>query len=755
MGHAATKPDKVIFRIFAQIRKEINSRLSAGGESSTIADATSHHAIRQASLKEAYTSTTNMWKGDIYSKSLRNVIRILLRIHLAPIKMARNREIRQWKARAKQMKRKQGNPSKRRRNQKHQTSRLMNELGMAVINNRPTFVVQRIAEKLQQSLDTPFMNLEEIQNEGELNELDMAIYTATKNIRALLAIVRMLVESGKIRRGITSDDIQCAAFRGTVFTEREKAVSAKIADFLRPFVQQRMDDNKPQEPHILARAPLAALANAIVTVAGFPSLIRKLSITSSQDSRALHLTAAGVYDAFHGQWDIPVDDRNWITNSYQAGKNKSTAFGAFFNMNKIESKIESLMKSYKLEFGWKLIFVNKWTVRLLGKAIPGKKFITSNYEARKKRGNYVAYTPITDKTPMKRTDTETAADKLAEVKSLTRTLRSLRRELSPLELDRINIGRKVRRSSWDPGSEDYSELKKIRQEIAAKRLKIINLEKTLQNTTVAVATNTVTDISAAKEDKIELMDLLPIILEHRSSGRKVVFAGTDPGIVTTSTTISRTLEEVFADINRFHILSTEDGSNVETTLYLDGVQQLPRPSKITTRLIDNATFKRCHQKKHQRMEASSVSPGIKKKKLAKNRREREVRTKQAYSKITAQERKHIRAHAQPSPGDNSLRLESSIASMGMLESPMNTTPPKRVHTAFRKSFFTGEGCTLKRRNRMCQPSVPLKDDKLPTISLSPVIAAIPNTQGITLPPTFFTIVTPERFLTTPFEKNEY
>ena len=231
--------------------------------------------------------------------------------------MARNQEIRQWKAKVKQMKKQmkqeRGNLNKRHRNQKHQTSRLMNELGMAIINNRSAFVVQRIAEKLQQSLDTPVMNLDkEIQNEGKLNELDMAIYTASeeddvedveedeeeatteseaiqetsaKTIRAFLAIVRMLVESGKIRRGITSDDIQCGAFRGTVFMEREKAVSAKIANFLRPFVQQRMDDNKPQKPHILARAPLAALANVI---AGFlPSsktvdyLIIRFSCTAS------------------------------------------------------------------------------------------------------------------------------------------------------------------------------------------------------------------------------------------------------------------------------------------------------------------------------------------------------------------------------------------------------------------------------------------------------------------------------------------
>ena len=104
----------------------------------------------------------------------------------------------------------------------------MNELGMAVINNQPTFVVQKISEKLKESLD-PIRNLDkEIQNESELDELDeldIAIYTTNENdddgieeieeeeevaeseviqetsaktIRALLSIVRMLIESGKI-----------------------------------------------------------------------------------------------------------------------------------------------------------------------------------------------------------------------------------------------------------------------------------------------------------------------------------------------------------------------------------------------------------------------------------------------------------------------------------------------------------------------------------------------------------------------------
>ena len=166
-----------------------------------------------------------------------------------------------------QIKREQKNLNKR-RNRKQQTLRFMNELGMSVINNRPTFVVQKISEKLKESLDTPIRNLDkEIQNESELDELDeldIAIYmtnendddsleeieeieeeevaeseviqeTSAKTIRALLSIVRMLIESGKIHRVVTCDDIQHAAFKGTTFTEKEKLVAAKIVNFIRTF----------------------------------------------------------------------------------------------------------------------------------------------------------------------------------------------------------------------------------------------------------------------------------------------------------------------------------------------------------------------------------------------------------------------------------------------------------------------------------------------------------------------------------------
>ena len=40
------------------------------------------------------------------------------------------------------------------------------------------------------------------------------------------------------------------------------------------------------------------------------------------------------------------------------------------------------MESHGLQFNWKVIFINKWTIRLLGKAKPGKVFIKSNFESK-------------------------------------------------------------------------------------------------------------------------------------------------------------------------------------------------------------------------------------------------------------------------------------------------------------------------------------------------------------------------------------
>jgi predicted RNase H-like nuclease (RuvC/YqgF family) len=193
----------------------------------------------------------------------------------------------------------------------------------------------------------------------------------------------------------------------------------------------------------------------------------------------MHLTAAGVYDVFHWQWDIPVDNNNnWITSSYHATRAKAVTFNAFFNMK----KIESLMDSNGLQFAWRLVFVNRWIVRIVGKPKPGKTFVKSNYEARKKAKHKVNITKSMPGSEMLMSDyselERLAESQASKIKELTKFLKPLRKGISILELRRMDISREVRTSSlWD--SDLYQNLKKIRQEIANKRLEIIKIEKEL------------------------------------------------------------------------------------------------------------------------------------------------------------------------------------------------------------------------------------------------------------------------------------
>ncbi len=51
---------------------------------------------------------------------------------------------------------------------------------------------------------------------------------------------------------------------------------------------------------------------------------------------------------------------------------------------------------------------------------------------------------------------------MKEVKDLTKILTSLRKEILWFELQRMEIGQKVRKSQWDLGSDNYNKLKRIR-----------------------------------------------------------------------------------------------------------------------------------------------------------------------------------------------------------------------------------------------------------------------------------------------------
>ncbi|RUS34295.1 hypothetical protein BC938DRAFT_481374 [Jimgerdemannia flammicorona] len=162
-----------------------------------------------------------------------------------------------------------------------------------------------------------------------------------------------------------------------------------------------------------------------------------------------------------------------------------------------------------------------------------------------------------------------------------------------------------------------------------------------------MTTTYTTSENKIKEDNIEFMDLLPAIIRHYSSRRKIVFARTDSGTVVTSMMIPRTLDEIFSDINCFQAISTEGVSNIEAMPYSFSIEWLPKPNKITVNLINNVTFLKNHQKKYQQWQKSNVDGVTQQKKLAKKSWEREIKTKRAYGKLTAQEQRCIHAHVPP------------------------------------------------------------------------------------------------------------
>ncbi|RPB08593.1 hypothetical protein P167DRAFT_608616 [Morchella conica CCBAS932] len=143
----------------------------------------------------------------------------------------------------------------------------------------------------------------------------------------------------------------------------------------------------------------------------------------------------------------------------------------------------------------------------------------------------------------------------------------------------------------------------MKRTLASAKSSLYTLNKTSRATgatsTTTTSLNTSPPGKAAKEDYIERRSWSISLHAKRS-----FFSGTDPGIVVTSVTVPRTLESIFASINHFQALTdSSDGA--------------PRGNTA--------------------------------KKLAKEKREREVRMKRVYGKITAQERRHIRAHAQLPP----------------------------------------------------------------------------------------------------------
>lgn len=337
------------------------------------------------------TAVGNLWTGSIYKKSLDYLLRILLRLHLAP-----DRESKYWNrthvAAQKQAQVKERNLKKSRKKWKSKLKKSCDRLAHLVSrgtnNDRAIGAVLRslnnIASQRPVSIQTKIPNIEcrlaemamgtvidepvcpdldgededgEEDDEGRGDEVAMEIddeeakpkEPSRARLRSLQAVLKMLVESPNISHDINWSWVKKSGYKGNDFTEKECRVVAYLANLLRLFIPKRRPraDGKGYQDslaHVALRAPIVLIANSVLRAAGYPEFTRRNAPqTSSASLHGLQLGAVGLYEAFCGrgerQFDVQDASKNPLTNYItlqSSPENKRAIFESFFNMRKVE-----------------------------------------------------------------------------------------------------------------------------------------------------------------------------------------------------------------------------------------------------------------------------------------------------------------------------------------------------------------------------------------------------------------------------------
>ncbi|KAG0195231.1 hypothetical protein BGX28_001901 [Mortierella sp. GBA30] len=178
-------------------------------------------------------------------------------------------------------------------------------------------------------------------------------------IRALIAVLKMLVQSPSIQYDITPGYVKNNAFRKEDFEDYECQVVAHLANIFRPYIPKRWMNPTTSTlqdsiEHVTLRAPFAVIANTILQATGYRDFTRRLMPRVAPSSLyGLQLGAVGMYEVFcaeaPGHFDVkdaigvPLTSVRDVTSK---PANKRAIFQQFFNM----SNVDKFCRSHGLEF---------------------------------------------------------------------------------------------------------------------------------------------------------------------------------------------------------------------------------------------------------------------------------------------------------------------------------------------------------------------------------------------------------------------
>jgi hypothetical protein len=354
-------------------------------------------------LRQLSTAISNMWDGAIYRKSLDYLLRILLRLHLAPERESR------YQARAKTFKPKIGNKNRAaitRTLWRSKLNRLCNQLCKAIQArpDRTDIIIQRLCDlnklkptsnplprrtlPLEQQLqalegmsqmmasnnvtincnvgvddvdddddgdDDDTSDYDDDGGSGETLGVEESTESSRRRLRSLQAVLKILLESPCIDEKIDCNWVRKTAHSNSNFTARECQVVVKLANLFRPYIPRRGQDSNDTSSesiaHVALRAPLVLIANAILKATGYHQFTREICPQIPPSSvQGLILGARGIFEVFCGrsdnQYSIVGNNGSPLTNGNDVSKNKEAIFGSFFNAE----RIQELCQSHGLKF---------------------------------------------------------------------------------------------------------------------------------------------------------------------------------------------------------------------------------------------------------------------------------------------------------------------------------------------------------------------------------------------------------------------
>ncbi|KAF9345233.1 hypothetical protein BGX34_004913 [Mortierella sp. NVP85] len=431
--------------------------------------------------------------------------------------------------------------------------------------------------------------------------------SSAANLRGLKAILKMLLESPSINETIDEEWVKRSESAGSDFSTKERNVVAHLANILRPYTPKRRDPlpgtTSTRDPvaHVATRAPFTLIANTVLRATGYNHFCHSVCPEVSAGSlQAIPLGPVGLYEMLCSQdkdrFDVNDADGNPLTNVMTVTsnpQNREAVIGSFFDL----SRINAICDAHGLSFSNRLVYVDEFTVRMVGKVLPNGDGrlgfpVTSDYDRRKKedrkRGRPNPWKEKFLALGMTKAQVEAKAEELSvtkkglenDVKSLRETVSTSQEQQSqasadvtkrlPGAYDKLRLARVQVRSDMRALVPKEEELREVQRDLYKWNGLLRAATKTSTETSTETSTKTSTKTPSktpaklpAKtapswthrtvEDKASQLDISTLI-EECGIDRQVAFAGTDYGLHCMSETVVFTQREIETHLNRYHCL---------------------------------------------------------------------------------------------------------------------------------------------------------------------------------------------------------